>query len=390
MATESNRSLFCWEPEASCSSCVQTLDNHPEDITIIFGEVERMLLGVSAILFAVIGTVANAILLSGLLFAPRELHSFHGTLSTTHFICSVVASDLLFSLLLLPTQASRFLRGDWASGLGSESGFLCQGYPVILYTLTGATILSLMCVTLNKAAFLFGGSKIRQINLQWVTFLVVACCWLLPFIALLPSLNQTYGRVVLKEYTQTCTIVGTHYPEKGEDPKKLLFHIFFFPALIILIVSNLAMCIKVKLMLRDLNNTQKAENVFIGMLGVTFLFWLLYTAPFILVDTLLDSCFQKTGLHAAAYILNWTKVVANPAIFVSYNPHFLTAVRLLPYNALPCLFQLDQEKKRTYADLEMEEHGEQQANNPPRSLSRKESHALSTISTQSSCCCLPR
>ena len=68
------------------------------------------------------------------------------------------------------------------------------------------------------------------------------------------------------------------------------------------------MCIKVKLMLRDLNNTQKAENVFIGMLGVTFLFWLLYTAPFILVDTLLDSCFQKTGLHAAAYILNWTKV----------------------------------------------------------------------------------
>ena len=77
------------------------------------------------------------------------------------------------------------------------------------------------------------------------------------------------------------------------------------------------MCIKVKLMLRDLNNTQKAENVFIGMLGVTFLFWLLYTAPFILVDTLLDSCFQKTGLHAAAYILNWTKVCSchHPDIF---------------------------------------------------------------------------
>ena len=104
---------------------------------------------------------------------------------------------------------------------------------------------------------------------------------------------------------------------KGEDPQKLLFHVFFFPALIILIVSNTAMCIKVKLMLRNLNNTQKAENVFIGMLGVFFLFWLLYTAPFILVDTWLDSCFQKTGLHAAAYILNWAKVNCSPSILWS-------------------------------------------------------------------------
>ena len=82
-------------------------------------------------------------------------------------------------------QASRFLRGDWASGLGSESGFLCQGYPVTFYTLSvgviiiiihrhhcnpsvqGASILSLMSVTLLKASLLFGGSKTRQLS-HWV------------------------------------------------------------------------------------------------------------------------------------------------------------------------------------------------------------------------------
>ena len=32
-------------------------------------------------------------------------------------------------------QASRFLTGDWTSALGDEHGLLCQGYPVILYTL---------------------------------------------------------------------------------------------------------------------------------------------------------------------------------------------------------------------------------------------------------------
>ena len=37
-------------------------------------------------------------------------------------------------MIILLHQASRFLTGDWASGLGSESGFLCQGYPVLFYT----------------------------------------------------------------------------------------------------------------------------------------------------------------------------------------------------------------------------------------------------------------
>ena len=71
MVNVSNMDLSCWEPNASCSSCVQTLDNHPENITIIFGEVERTVLGVSAILFAIVGTIANAVLLAGLSFAPR-------------------------------------------------------------------------------------------------------------------------------------------------------------------------------------------------------------------------------------------------------------------------------------------------------------------------------
>ena len=36
---------------------------------------------------------------------------------------------------MVAQQASRFLTGDWTSALGDEHGLLCQGYPVILYTL---------------------------------------------------------------------------------------------------------------------------------------------------------------------------------------------------------------------------------------------------------------
>ena len=60
-----------------------------------------------------------------------------------------------------------------------------------------------------------------------------------------------------------------------------------------------------------------------------------------------DFHFPKITVH---------QVVANPVIFVSFNRYFLTAVRNLPYNALPCLYQQDQ-GENTIADFGMEEHG---------------------------------
>ena len=49
-------------------------------------------------------------------------------------------------MIILLHQASRFLTGDWASGLGSESGFLCQGYPVIFYTTQVHGIINIMII----------------------------------------------------------------------------------------------------------------------------------------------------------------------------------------------------------------------------------------------------
>ena len=66
-----NTSLPCWHLNASCASCVQTLADHPENISIIFSEGERTLLGASAIFFAIAGTVANSVLLASLLLVQR-------------------------------------------------------------------------------------------------------------------------------------------------------------------------------------------------------------------------------------------------------------------------------------------------------------------------------
>ena len=65
----------------------------------------------------------------------------------------IIITSIISIIIIWYYQASRFLRGDWASGLGSESGFLCQGYPVILYTLTVGVniIINIILLTLSYA-----------------------------------------------------------------------------------------------------------------------------------------------------------------------------------------------------------------------------------------------
>ena len=316
----------CWLASSPCTeagapACSLSL---PPNTTIIFPVLQSGLLGISAALLSLLGTLANSLLICGLLASPR----IRG-LVTTPFILSVLVSDLLFSLLLLPTQAARFLSRDWSRALGPEEGPLCQAYPLLLYTVQGATVLSLTCVSLNRAAVLYWGLSAESVFRRFLTPLLLVLCWLLPLVNLLPSLAGAYGKVTLKRYTQTCTIVSLQ--ENGSDPKRILYFFFFFPALVLLVASNIFTLVRVKAVVGAITQRldKRRENMFVTMLCLSFLTWLLSVGPFILVDSLLDPCFQRPGLHAMAYIINWTKVVANPAIFLLMDRGFLRAVRSL-------------------------------------------------------------
>ena len=70
---------------------------------------------------------------------------------------------------MLAHQASRFLTGDWTSALGDEHGLLCQGYPVILYTLqVGGIIIKYKFSHLNHYIFLplFVGSNDLELDVR--------------------------------------------------------------------------------------------------------------------------------------------------------------------------------------------------------------------------------
>jgi hypothetical protein len=73
----------------------------PHNQTIIFANTTAI--GLCALFFALLGVLANSVLISGILTAPRIR-----ALVTTPFILSVCFSDLSFSVLVLPVQATRY------------------------------------------------------------------------------------------------------------------------------------------------------------------------------------------------------------------------------------------------------------------------------------------
>ena len=104
--------LPCWNSSAVCTldgvpACNTTLVGHPEGYTIIFSPTETTILGISAVLLALLGAMANGLLIGSLLMAPRIR-----ALSTTPFSISLCTSDLLFSIYVLPILAARFLNRE--------------------------------------------------------------------------------------------------------------------------------------------------------------------------------------------------------------------------------------------------------------------------------------
>ena len=78
------------------------------------------------------------------------------------------------------------------------------------------------------------------------------------------------------------------------DPKRLLFWAFAFPALLVIVASNIVIYMKIRGVStkeRVPTNQMKMNNFFL-MLFLAFLAWLFTILPFVIVDTVIDPCFQ--------------------------------------------------------------------------------------------------
>lgn len=65
--------------------------------------------------------------------------------ATTAFIISLCISDLFFCAISMPLQAIRYAMKEWTLG-----DTLCQIFPVVLYGNVAVSLLSMVCITLNR------------------------------------------------------------------------------------------------------------------------------------------------------------------------------------------------------------------------------------------------
>ena len=120
--------LPCWNSSAVCTldgipACKTTMEGHPEGYTIIFSPTETTILGISAILLALLGAMTNGLLIVSLLLAPQIR-----SLSMSPFIISLCMCDLLFSIYKMPILAARLLN---RKEQGKEDEMICQSWPII-------------------------------------------------------------------------------------------------------------------------------------------------------------------------------------------------------------------------------------------------------------------
>eukprot|EP00092_Neocalanus_flemingeri_P025940 GFUD01028114.1.p1 GENE.GFUD01028114.1~~GFUD01028114.1.p1 ORF type:complete len:353 (+),score=72.37 GFUD01028114.1:101-1159(+) len=306
--------LTCWEEGASCDDCLEVLR---ENQTMIFSVADSSVMAGVAIIFSFLGFAFNLITITALLFYRSVRQQI-----TTPFILSVSFAHLLYSTIILPLLATRFYTRQSESAAWTG---LCKVFPVLFYLVLGASILSLMSVTINRTCILLFQEKAQNICNVKVRNVVIFLCWLLPLAILTPSTFGQYGQVELNDYTQSCTIGPD---DNGRNPKRLMYNLFVFLPCTIMVICNIIIFAKLKFVpnSESVSENRKAENIFILMLFMVFLFFVLTLFPSWAVDHF-DKCYKHPTIHAIAYMLNWTGVIINPIIFMVTQRSYREAVR---------------------------------------------------------------
>jgi len=306
-----------------------------EILKFVFDNGDSVFITIFASIFAAVGIILNMLVLVAVLNYPVTRRN-----ATTPFILSITFSDLIYSAVILPIMAMRFHLRE-----SPLSDTMCHLYPVIYYTVQGASLFSLTLVTLNRAAMLFMPERVEKIftnhkevagrNVPVNSILLLAICWAIPFFGLLPTILGKNGCLGLQRHTLSCTILAD---SEGYSPKTMMYIVMFTIPTITIIATDIAIYFKMKEMQQDnkrisvrKEDERRAEKRFMMMLAAIFFVYVITYMPGFLVKTV-DRCYTHPTLHSIAYVFNWASVWINPVIYIAAQKKYQDALRHL----LPC------------------------------------------------------
>merc|ERR1712106_133831 len=132
--------------------------------------------------------------------------------------------------------------------------------------------------------------------------------------------------------------------DQGRSPEKILYNIFIFLPSTVMIVCNIFIFIKLKLV-----SSLRSKDTIIFILGIlaVFVFFLLTLIPAWSVNHL-DDCIQHPQARTIAYILVWTGTIFDPLVFLGMEKTYRDAVRGLLCKKLVAAVQTDEALKQQH------------------------------------------
>eukprot|EP00095_Tigriopus_kingsejongensis_P007204 maker-scaffold192_size271026-snap-gene-1.21 protein:Tk07204 transcript:maker-scaffold192_size271026-snap-gene-1.21-mRNA-1 annotation:"gustatory receptor trehalose 1" len=296
----------------------------PEDF--VFSSGDSMAAGIGASICAVLGSLMNFSTVVALLRYPKTRS--HGT---TPFVVSLACSDFIFSFLTLPSLAVKFFAREWIMG---ETW--CYIYPMLFYSNSAITLLSLIGVTLNRWVLINWPSKSDKIFSRNQSKLMILACWICPFIMMLPSYFGIFGVHGLDCRSRNCTIKRD---ENGYSPKIIFLLVGLVVPCVVLVTANILIYMKVHVMRQKMeeqlqNRTalpkgmKQREQRLTKMMLFIFGCFLLTYLPGVGIKVM-DKSLHYPSLHVASYIVNWLSVIMNPTIYVATQERYRQAFQYL-------------------------------------------------------------
>lgn len=291
----------------------------------------RSLLTFTAVMitsYLIIGVFGNSLTITAILRNPRVRNV------TSTFIISLSAADLLFCILVLPFEISRFAHGTWIHGAGP----VCILFPFLRYWNIGCSLLSIAMITVNRYVMIAHHGAYSRIYQMRNVLLMIGFVWVFSFAILIPTLAGKWGKFAVDPRLQTCTIVRVN----KKSSKQALFVIgFIIPCIAIIVCYSRIFCVlkqsesRIKKHIVSESDAQRTERErknrkndwrLTKMILVVFVSFVICYLP-ITVSKLVDPFVKYPGLHMLGYILVYLSACINPVIYAVMNRQYRQAFK---------------------------------------------------------------
>ncbi|CAH1389966.1 unnamed protein product [Nezara viridula] len=316
---------FLLEEDIELSSVDSSRDNATE-IVPHYSQPLLTFAAVSTVLIMVVGLVGNLLTIVALLRCPRVRNI------AAAFIISLCAADFLFSAVVLPFSASRFIMGTWVHG-----DTLCKIVPLVTYSNVGVSLLCIAMITINRYIMIAHYGVYTKIYKPLWIGCMIAFCWALSFGMQIPTFLGYWGKYSYDHNLRTCSIMEDEW---GRSSKQSLFLIaFVIPCLII--VGCYAKIFWVvhsseSRMRRHAagntgkdkreSKTKRNEWKITKMVLAIFLSFLVCYLPITTIKVY-DPFVKFPVIHVISYLLLYMSACINPIIYVIMNPQYRQAYK---------------------------------------------------------------